>query len=75
LYEKADDWASYIVVDGNLYTGQNVSLSFFSFSCFPRREQREKDDASLTSTLPFLLSSQPASAHPLAERIKIDLLA
>lgn len=40
-YEKAPDaWAPWVVVDGNLYTGQN-----------------------------------PASAGPLAERIKKDLLA
>lgn len=40
-YEKAPEaWASHVVVDGNLYTGQN-----------------------------------PASAGPLAERIKKDLLA
>jgi putative intracellular protease/amidase len=40
-YEKAaEPWASHVVVDGNLYTGQN-----------------------------------PASAGPLAERIKKDLLA
>ena len=39
-YEKApEDWASWVVADGNLYTGQN-----------------------------------PASAGPLAERIKKDLL-
>ncbi|KAL7416165.1 class I glutamine amidotransferase-like protein [Mrakia frigida] len=41
LYEKASaDWAAHVVVDGNLYTGQN-----------------------------------PASAAPLAERVKADLLA
>jgi len=39
-YEKApEDWAAWVVADGNLYTGQN-----------------------------------PASAGPLAERIKKDLL-
>ena len=27
IYEKAsEDWASHVVVDGKLYTGQNVSL-------------------------------------------------
>jgi len=29
IYEKAtEDWAPFIVVDGNLYTGQNVSALF-----------------------------------------------
>jgi putative intracellular protease/amidase len=39
-YEKAENWAPKVVVDGKLYTGQN-----------------------------------PASAQPLAERVKKDLLA
>lgn len=73
LYDRADDWEAHIVVDGNLYTGQNVSL-FLGTS---------EKDVSPILIRPFVLRSfvllflrflQPASARPLAERLHMDLL-
>ena len=80
IFSKADkDYDAFVVVDGDLYTGQNVSLPppLLRFASWRTNQQVAARLTVNLHTITFACghTQQPASAAPLAERVKAALLA